>query len=480
MYSLKSFAVNTLLIGLSRVSGVISFLILTPLMTSKLSQGEYGVVDLVITYGAIVAPIAMLSINDGVFRYLIDARDDKHRTSQILVTSYAFTSIITMMVAVVYLGVCYAVGFNLTYEILFYTVMAIYNALTLGADRGAGHMKVYVIASLASSLGGIVSVLLALLVFQGGVSSVVVALGCALLASNLIGFFAARFHDNIRRSSFDTATLKELLRYSIPLAPNAVSWWVFRAFDRTAILVVLGLASTGIYAVSSRFASIMAVFQGALLMAWQETAVGCMAKPAAERNAALDRFFKANFIGMSSVGIAILAVTPIAFPILVGDGFREAYIYIPILVIGGVFNAIVSFYSGIYGALKMTRAVLNTSLLAGVVNIVITLALIYSIEIWAAALSTAVAYAVMAIYRHIDMRKYVTVSLNLSDFTVVMFIYVILIAIYYADYVIADGNWLVWAGMFFAFSALILLNKSIIIKLWHEIKTKYVLFDEKK
>ena len=135
----------------------------------------------------------------------------------------------------------------------------------------------------------------------------------------------------------------------------------------------------------------------------------------------------------SALGILIMCCTPIVFPLLVNDAYNEALLYLPVLVLGTIFNTVVSFYSAIYIAKKLTRQVMNTSIAAAIINLVVNLALIWLIGIWAAAISTAVAYAALAVYRHYDMKKYVTITYEKNLFVALILIFAVASGLYYAN-----------------------------------------------
>ena len=78
-------------------------------------------------------------------------------------------------------------------------------------------------------------------------------------------------------------------------------------------------------------------------------------------------------------------------------------------------NCLVSVYSAIYVAKKMTKQVATTSFIAAVINLVVDLVLIHFIGLYAAMITTAVAYLSMVIYRHYDLKKYVAIRYRAGD-----------------------------------------------------------------
>ena len=109
--------------------------------------------------------------------------------------------------------------------------------------------------------------------------------------------------------------------------------------------------------------------------------------------------------------IGIIAVLPFAFSILINEKFNRSYYQIPILLLASLFNILVSFVGSIYVAKKKTTEIAKTSIFAAIINILINIVFIKKIGLYAASISTLVAYMSMCIYRFIDSRKYVILSI---------------------------------------------------------------------
>ena len=121
---------------------------------------------------------------------------------------------------------------------------------------------------------------------------------------------------------------------------------------------------------------------------------------------------------------------PFAFSILVNESYNEAYMQIPILIIGTMFNILVSFLGTIYVAKKLSKEIAKISLVTAIINIVIDLALINFIGLYAASLSTVISWLVMFIYRFIDSRKYVKLKVD-KKIVISMIIFTIVTLISY-------------------------------------------------
>ena len=80
---------------------------------------------------------------------------------------------------------------------------------------------------------------------------------------------------------------------------------------------------------------------------------------------------------------------------------------------------------------KITKEIAKTSILAAVINVVVNILTIKWLGLYAASISTVVAYLSTAIYRFIDSRKYVKISLNYKFLISILIMFAITIVAYY-------------------------------------------------
>ena len=101
---------NTLIIAFGKLSTQFLTFLLLPLYTTYLATSEFGTVDLVMTYVTLLAPIITVSLEMGVFRFLIDVRGDTKGQKQIISTVVQFVVCVLAIATVVYLLVWHFVS----------------------------------------------------------------------------------------------------------------------------------------------------------------------------------------------------------------------------------------------------------------------------------------------------------------------------------------------------------------------------------
>lgn len=122
-------------------------IITLPLLTGYLTQEEYGYYDLISTLVSLLLPVATLQIQSAAFRFLIDCRGNKEKSSSIVNNIFIVTIPITLIVLVaVFIGFGGISAANRIAVCIYYFVDIIY--LTLQQiSRGLSYNKAYSIAT---------------------------------------------------------------------------------------------------------------------------------------------------------------------------------------------------------------------------------------------------------------------------------------------------------------------------------------------
>ena len=425
----KELAKNTIIIFAGKVcTQLISFLLL-PLYTSYLVTEEYGFVDLITTYVTLIVPIITMELEMSVFRYLVDCRKDKNETKRVYSNNFIILLASLAVFIVGYLIVTCFWKFDYRFLILFDIVICTFSGNFLQIARGVGRTIDYAISCIITGVSTILFNILLIVVFKLGAFGMITSMAVANGLGALYLFIRLKMWQYIDFRKKDKSLIKDMYKYSIPLVPNGISWWIVNVSDRTIVTAILGTAANGIYAVSNKFPTILSSLLGIFNLSWSESAALHINSP--DR----DKFFSdvCNTITklFTCLGVGMIACMPFVFPLLVNKSYDEAYYYIPILVLGAVFNVIICLYSAVYIAKKMTKQVAMTSVIGAIINIVVNIGLIHFIGLYAAAVSTAVSYLVMMVYRHYDLKKYMNITYERGLLIKTILIFVFTIIIYY-------------------------------------------------
>lgn len=408
----KEFAKNTAIIAFGKISTQFISFFLLPLYTALLSTEEYGIVDVFNTCVTLLLPIITLQLDQGVFRFLVDVRGEKEKQQELITSVTAFIIVQCMVCIVGYVLVAPLLQISYKIYILLNLIVNSLSATFLQISRGLGNNLVY---SLGSFLTAAVSIALNVLFIAGLKMG-----GEGMLLATFIGhvvccaflFFSLKLYAYFRRASFNKSTLKKIFVYSLPLVPNAISWWLINASDRLIVANYLGLGANGILSVAHKFPSVYTAIFQIINMTWIESATMYMNKEGGKE-------FFCDMINvlqklLTSLFLGIVAIMPFVFPFLVNSAYSEAYHLIPIYMLSSVISASVYLISVVYTVKLATKEIAKTTIFSGLINIAVHLLLIRMIGMYAAPVSTVIAYLVMAVYRYRDSQKYYRYRLDLK------------------------------------------------------------------
>ncbi len=425
----KDLAKNTAIVSIGKICTQLITFLLLPVYTAVLSNEEYGVVDLLNTLTSLLLPIVTLQIEQGIFRYLIDCRENNEKQIKLITTIIRFMIIQSIVCIVIFLCVSPFIHNEYKYFLMANLLMGIFSSLLLQICRGLGDNATYAIGSFITGAFTVVLNVIFIVAFRWGAYGMLGATAISNFICAVYIFLKRKIYKYIKPKQFDKKILKEIIKYSVPLIPNMISWWIVSASDRTIISAVIGIAQNGIYSAANKFSGVFTTLYSVFNLTWTESA--SININSEDRDEFFSKIldFVIRFFGCLCLGT--IAVMPFAFNILINEKFAEAYYQIPILILGSVFNILVSFVGSIYVAKKLTKEIAKTSIIAAVINIFVNIVLIKSIGLYAASISTVIAYALMFIYRWIDVKKYVKFNVNKILMFALTIMYGITIFTYY-------------------------------------------------
>lgn len=418
MSKYNTLAKNTLVIGLGNMSTQLVGFLLLPIYTTFVSPGEYGTVDLIMTYIVLLVPLITVQIEMAVFRFLIDVRQNYEEVSRIITNGLASELILVAIFALVsyLINSLYPIPhYPLVLTLLIVTSLA---TLSLQAARGLGDNRRYAIASASAALATLVSAAVFVVILHWGAAGMLMA---SIMANTSIVLFLAtrlRIGSHLDPRKLSLSFARSMTKYSAPLVPNGISLWVINASDRTIIAYILGASANGLYALASKIAFAVASAAGVFTLSWTESAAMHVNDP--DRDKYFSDVMNTSINFFATVGLVVISVTPFVFTALIGAEFAEAQLLVPLLIVGTVLAVIMSLYGAIYIALKLSKSVANTSIFAAIINVVLTFGLVHQVGVYGAAIATIIAYLSMVIYRHFDIKKHIHVrySRTISLFAV--------------------------------------------------------------
>lgn len=362
---------------------------------------------------------------------MLDYRGNKDEQKKLFSTLLLSSTVQNIIYVVLFICIEPFLKIENAYFLLLYVVLQVYNALFLQFVRGLGYSIKYTIASFISASATTVLNVIALVFLRMGLQGLFVSTLTAQLLTLVYLVISSRSWEYFSLKNARIGTFKRVGTYSIPLIPNNLAWWVVNASDRTIISHFLGTAANGIYSVANKFPNVFINFYNILNLSWTETV------SLHYNDEDRDEFLTDTMTSLVKLFVAaclgIVACMPFVFPIMVNAKYSAAYNQILILMYAMLFRVLVGLYSCVYVAQKNAKKIAYTSISAAIINITVDLLLINKIQVFAASLSTLIAFLSMFIVRYIDVNKAVHMRIKKPIAIGSILLSIMLVGTYYCN-----------------------------------------------
>lgn len=406
--NVKNLLKNTALFGIANMGSRFLVFLMVPLYTYVLTKEEYGISDLVQSTSSFLYPLLTLMVSEAVLRYAF------------LKNEFDIRQVFTFGCKVTVFGVIASVIIVLIYSFYTTSALGVYiffvpammattslSQLMHKFSRGINQVQTSAVAGFISTVSIIILNLLFLLWFKWGILGFLIAYTCGDLFAFIYIFCRIRawtYFSKDRNVSLE----HQMLKYSVPLAPNSLSWWALSCFNRYIILAVLGIETVGIYSASLRIPTMLTAIADIFSQAWLLSA---LKDYGTDESKVFIKSMHNRYVSflMIVTSLFIILAYPLAKVLLSGDFILYWWI-IPFLFISVIYGSLVGFLGSIYCAeRKNTIQVLSTVIGAGA-SILLTIILISKVGVLAVAISTLVGYYIIWFIRRIAVRKYIDIG----------------------------------------------------------------------
>lgn len=392
-----------LVLAIGQFSSKLLVYVMLKFYTEKLGAAGYGDMTNVINAASLLISVVTLSIADGVLRFALEKSTNGRMVFSIginvcLIGCAVFAPLVPLVGLIPMLK-----GYE--WLIFIYVFMGSIKEVCGIYVRCRYSVTLFAVDGIITTVSTILYNLLFLGAFNFGITGYVfaVVLGdfTSIIFLNLVAKLFRQYHPlhNDRKLTY------RMLKYSIPLMPTMIMWWIINVSDSFMVTWFIGNEANGIYGFAYKFPNLATIIVGIFSQAWRMTAI-------TERNSRqTSSFYSTTFSMVQTVmfiacaGI-MLVLRPMIMPFFGSEEFQSAYLYVPLLLGAVIFQSMDNFLSSIYEAAQKTTHAMISSSLGAVVNVVLNLVLIRTIGIYGAAAATMSSYVIVFIFRIIDTKKY--------------------------------------------------------------------------
>ncbi len=403
MNKYKTLAGNIIILGIGQFGSKLLVYVMLKFYTSMLGTAGYGDMTNIINASSLLISVVTLSIADGVLRFALEKSNDGSMV-------YSIGINVTLCGIVIFAAFVPLVGLipmlkGYEWLIYIYVLMGAIKEICGIYVRARISVTLFAIDGIITTVSMIVFNLLFLGVFHWGVSGYVFAVVVGDLTSIIFLNVSAKLYKIYRARGHDKTLRNSMIRYSIPLMPTTIMWWIINVSDTFMVTSFLGKDENGLLSFAYKFPNLASVVMGIFSQAWHMSAI-------TERNSRTVSNFYSNIFSMMQTvmfiasGGILLILRPFIMPFFGTEEFQPAYMYVPLLLAAVIFQSFNNFLSSIYEASQKTTHSLISSGIGAGANILLNLILIPTIGVMGAVIATLSCHIIVFIYRVIDTKKY--------------------------------------------------------------------------
>ena len=433
---------NTAILAIGTMfSSVFSFLVI-PIFSRWLSADDYGTYDLFLTYTSLLLPFLTLACGEACFRFLLEAKTNTEKSD--VLSSSLFIVVVGTILGCIGVSIVFLTGRSEEFiPFLCLLISSILLRQTSYIARGFRKFSVYTLSNVLDLIALAVSVTYFVYFKQMGLRGIIYGNSIAHMVGAIYVIVRLKLWEFICFNKPNFVKMKEILIYSMPLIPNTVAWWIVNVSDRTIIRIALGASFNGVYAIANKIPSMCSTMFGVFHMSWQESAIDSLND--VDRNQYFNSIFNKVVPFCISVGMCILSINKYIYQWIWDPKYIAGKFQVWILITAIMFSFLSQFLGGIMVAEKRTKANGATTCIAAAINVVVNLALIKILGLYAASYSTLVAYVFLFVTRAILIRK--SYSIKLAPKTGIAIVtYGVVVGLQF------ESN--VWIGIFSVFLAI--------------------------
>ncbi|WMJ82991.1 lipopolysaccharide biosynthesis protein [Oscillospiraceae bacterium LTW-04] len=400
---------NTLVFAIGSFSSKLLVFFMLRYYTAMLTPAEFGIADRITTTSNLLMPFVMLSVNEAIIRFAMDRSLKRSDVFSIGLKTVLAGFIVFCLFSPIMLMIDMLSPYTLV--IYVYVLFGMLKAICAQFIRSIGLVRLFAFDGFMATFTTIAFNIVFLTVFKWGLYGYVFS----IIASNIISIFflfiVARLDRYVDFTHPNPTLRREMLRYSVPLIPTTMFWWIVGMSDRYMVTWFWGDTPTGMLAIAHKIPSLLTIVSAIFYQAWQISAVDESGK-----GKRTTRFYSQTYDYYSTLlfcaasGIVML-IQPIT-KVLYAPAYHESWRYVPFLVMAEVFSSLVTFLGSFYMVSKKNATVPLAIFVGAVANIGLNFWLIPRYGVMGATFATLLSYLLAYAIRAVDIQRLVSLELR--------------------------------------------------------------------
>ena len=393
--------------------------ILLPVYLRFLTPEDYGILAIASIVSSVVAILLGMGLQSGVIRHYYDSIDEPEEVRKYLATVVLFFVAVGTVVTSM-LSVFGRPLFDLALsEVAFYPYLVL--ALWIGFFAAMGNILLsvyrareqaaaYVAIQIGKLILGLVLIIFFVVVLHHGALGKLQGGFLAGLAFFLL-FAILTLRETGARLQFSKSKLVYGLRFGLPLVPHRLFGFVLAAADRILLERLMSLSEVGLYTLGYQIGMVMSLVISAINYAWTPIFYDT-AKNDPNAKSILSRIFTLYTVVVSTLAVGVILFSREAILIVAAKPFHEAYLVVPAVAVGYLFQGLYFMSIAPIFYKKKTYVMPFLTGIAAATNIGLNLLWIPRFGMMGAAYATLVSFALLFVLTHYFAQRYYRLPYN--------------------------------------------------------------------
>lgn len=441
MTQATSFIKSSLVYFLGNILVKLTSFIMLPIYTKYISPDKFGTYDLSIAYLTFFTSILFLDIWSGIMRFMFEYKEDGQEYKAI----YNGIVIFSVSTILYVLGIL-TVGnyFEVEYLFLIFLYGLLMNIQNIFAYvvRARGESLLFALSGILGTLVIVTVNTVMLVVLKWDYSCLYISYCMGMLGQIIVLNKKAKIIKKNWYSYLDLRVIKDMMKYSMPLAINSAAYWFLTSYNKVVISQKLTTIENGLYAIAGKFSVAINLVTTCFTLSWQEVAF----KKGNNKNNQAEFYSNACNLYLKFLGMGTLMIIPtifIVFPYMIDYRYNNALEIIPVYILGTVASSFSLFLNSIFGAIKKTNIIFITTITGSIVNVIFINLSINQWGVISASISLFLGYLISNIIRLIILKNKINININIKFLILFVFLFLGTLCIYSTSSILCNMIWLV-------------------------------------
>lgn len=329
-FLLKDSAVYGIASALSRFVSIFT----VPVLTRTFSKEEFGAIDAISVFGALIIPFLFIGMDTAIARYFFEEKEDKGKqqiVSQPFLLSFALSILFSSLLFIfakditqLYLKTdAYVLEFQIMAATLPFSFLT---SFSMNLLKWTFERKKFLIVSVGNSLSTVLLVLIFVVGFDYGPAYIFYA---ALIAKLLFSFVGIIFIRKWIVRTKGTDYLFKLMRFGFPLMIVAFLVALIPSLDRYVITEKLSLDELGVYALGMKVVTGLLIIDRGIQTAWGPFAYATFRDPNSGNT--FNLILKFFSIALSVVVLLLVTFEKVLIYLFGSESYHDAHDVVVVL-----------------------------------------------------------------------------------------------------------------------------------------------------